>query len=148
MEDVWQYPRPPRAEPASAQVVVKHGGGVLAQSGRAVRVLETSHPPSYYIPAEDVDLSRLREHSRRTYCEFKGQAHYWSLDGEVVAWSYPRPTAAFEIIAHHLAFYPSRVDECWVGEERVQAQEGDFYGGWITSNLKGPFKGGPGTLGW
>jgi uncharacterized protein (DUF427 family) len=147
-EDVWQYPRPPRVEATSALVEIEHDGQVLACTRRALRVLETSHPPAYYLPSQDVDMSRLRPVERRSYCEFKGSASYWALDGQVVAWSYPEPTSEFQSLAGYLAFYPSRLDQCRVNGERVQAQVGDFYGGWITSNLKGPFKGAPGTSGW
>jgi uncharacterized protein (DUF427 family) len=119
-----------------------------------MRVLETSHPPVYYIPRKDVTPGALvRSERRESFCEFKGMAGYWDLvlDGvrvPDVAWSYERPVKAYAGIAGCVAFYASKVDECWVGEERVQAQEGDFYGGWITTNLRGPFKGGVGTRGW
>ena len=116
-------------------------------------MLETSHPPTYYIPAEDVLPEILRRSDRRSFCEFKGSALYYSLvDGEAAsrdpAWAYPDPTPAFESIRDHLAFYPSRVDACYVDGEKVAAQEGDFYGGWITGEIVGPFKGGTGTWGW
>jgi uncharacterized protein (DUF427 family) len=153
-ESVWDYPRPPRLEKSRRPVRVESGGRVIAESGRALRVLETSHPPVYYIPPEDIDMSLLRpDPDRASHCEFKGRARYWDLviDGEVrrsVAWSYPDPSPAFAPLRDHLAFYASRVDACFVGEERVQAQEGDFYGGWITAEIVGPFKGAPGTWGW
>jgi uncharacterized protein (DUF427 family) len=116
-------------------------------------VLETSHPPVYYIPSGDVRRQFLIEAPERSFCEFKGIAHYWSLDvngriAKQAAWSYPSPPERFAEIRDCLAFYASRVDECWVGHERVEAQEGDFYGGWITSRVVGPFKGGLGTFGW
>lgn len=148
LEDVWQYPRPPRVEASDALIEIEHRGQILARTRRALRVLETSHPPSYYLPSQDIDMSRLEPVQRRSFCEFKGWAGYWALDGQVVAWSYAEPALGFQSIAGALAFYPSRLDECRVNGERVQAQEGDFYGGWITSNLKGPFKGAPGTSGW
>lgn len=147
-EDVWLYPRPPRVEATAALVEIEHRGQLLVRTTRALRVLETSHPPAYYLPCEDIQMSRLEPVERRSYCEFKGQACYWAIDGQVVAWSYPEPTEGYHSIAGYLAFYPSRLDECRVDGERVQAQQGDFYGGWITANLKGPFKGPPGTSGW
>ncbi|WP_419914685.1 DUF427 domain-containing protein [Hoeflea sp.] len=152
-ESVWDYPRPPRLEGERRALRVDFAGETVAFTTRGFRVLETSHPPVYYIPLEDTRRDLLIEATGRSFCEFKGEARYWSLavgDGysERAAWSYPEPTAAFAAIKDYLAFYASRVDGCWVGDERVQAQEGDFYGGWITSRIVGPFKGGPGTLGW
>ncbi len=150
IESVWEYPRPPRLEAVTERIRVVDGGRTLADTTEALRVLETSHPPVYYVPAEAVDFSRLaRSATGRSFCEFKGFADYWSLDGgQDVAWSYPRPTDAYRGLAGHLAFYASRVEECWVDDERVLAQAGDFYGGWITQNLRGPFKGAPGTRHW
>lgn len=153
-ENVWSYPRPAACEPFVGEIRVEHGGEALAHSRRTHRVLETSHPPVYYLPPGDVDMGRLRANARRSMCEWKGQALYYDLvdgDGIIVAnvaWTYPQPTPAFEAIRNHLAFYPSKVDACFVNDEQAAAQEGDFYGGWITANLKGPFKGAPGTLGW
>lgn len=152
-ESVWDYPRPPRVEPTDALVQVFFNGRKIAETRRAKRVLETSHPPTYYIPPADVGRDRLVPSDRRTFCEFKGAARYYSLvDGEHrsrdAAWSYPDPVPAFQSIRGHLAFYPSRVETCFVDGERVTAQEGDFYGGWITKAIIGPFKGGPGTGGW
>lgn len=152
-ESVWDYPRPPRVELARHRVRVEFHGETIADSMAAYRVLETSHPPTYYIPPSDVRLEFLRADSQRTYCEFKGSASYWDLVvgsrvSEQAAWSYPSPTPAFSVLKDCLAFYPSRVDGCFVDDERVQAQEGDFYGGWITANLTGPFKGGAGTRFW
>ncbi len=156
IESVWDYPRPPRLEASGRRIRIVHGGAVLAETKRALRVLETSHPPVYYIPQEDIVTERLRLSERGgSFCEFKGVASYWSvlsLTEEVlvqdVAWSYARPSPGYAALAGHLAFYASRVDECTVDGERVVAQPGDFYGGWITSHVKGPFKGAPGTLGW
>lgn len=152
-ESVWDYPRPPALELCTLPVRVMFAGHVIAQSSRAMRVLETSHPPSYYIPPEDVQQDCLELSDRHSFCEFKGTASYWHLvlDGqrsENAAWSYLAPTSAFTDICDYLCFYASRVEACYVGEEQVQAQEGDFYGGWITSNIVGPFKGGAGTWGW
>jgi uncharacterized protein (DUF427 family) len=152
-ESVWDYPRPPRVEPSTRRIRVVLGDVTVADTSRAFRVLETSHPPGYYIPPEDVLNEYLRPSRRRTYCEFKGQASYYDLvvGARVVrdaAWYYPDPAPGYEVIRDHLAFYPGRVDACFVDEERVAAQEGDFYGGWLTADIVGPFKGGPGTAGW
>jgi uncharacterized protein (DUF427 family) len=150
MESVWDYPRPPRVEPSAARVVVELDGEVLADTRRSLRVLETSHPPVFYIPAADVRTDRLRPSARRpTVCEFKGTARYYDAgDRSAVAWSYPTPSPGYEAIAGCYAFYPGRVDRATVDGEQVEAQPGDFYGGWITSTVTGPFKGGPGTMGW
>src|SRR3954453_7388875 len=154
MERVWDYPRPPAVVPCDRSVRVVLSGIELANSTRALRVLETSHPPTVYVPPEDVrsDLLAL-SHARSTWCEFKGAACY--LDAVVhghrvraVAWTYRHPTPGYEALRDHVAFYPGRVDAAWMGDERVQAQASDFYGGWITADLVGPFKGPPGTLGW
>jgi len=152
-ESVWDYPRPPRVEPSTRRIRVVLGDVTVADTTRAFRVLETSHPPGYYIPPGDVLSEYLRPSRRRTYCEFKGQASYYDLVvGERVvrdaAWYYPDPAPGYEVIRAHLAFYPGRVDACFVDEERVAAQQGDFYGGWLTADIVGPFKGGPGTAGW
>ncbi len=154
-ESVWDYPRPPRLEPTGRHLRVVQAGIVVAETRRGMRILETSHPPVYYFPAEDVATQFLRPSGRRsTFCEFKGTARYWDLmlpdAGPVhnVAWSYAAPSPRYAALKDHLAFYANLVDACWVDEERVIAQPGDFYGGWITSHLKGPFKGAPGTMGW
>jgi uncharacterized protein (DUF427 family) len=154
VESVWDYPRPPRLEPVPQRIRVRHRGTTVADTVAALRILETSHPPVYYIPQVDVAAGLLRPSaSRQSFCEFKGMASYWDLvvESDTVrdfAWSYARPVAEYAPLAGHLAFYASKVDECWVGDERVVPQAGDFYGGWITTNLRGPFKGAPGTLGW
>jgi uncharacterized protein (DUF427 family) len=153
IESVWDYPRPPRVEPVVERVRVVVAGVTIADTTRALRVLETSHPPTYYVPPDDVRLDLLEPGRGTSVCEWKGAAAYHTLvlpDRRVedVAWSYPRPLPGYEAIAGHLAFYPGRIDEAWVGEERATAQAGGFYGGWVTSGLRGPFKGEPGTLGW
>ena len=153
MESVWDYPRPPRVEASQKPVRVEFAGEVIAETTRAYRVLETSHPPVFYIPLEDVRGEFLRPSRRRTYCEFKGEAGYYDLvaggrEVREAAWYYPEPSARYEVLRDHVAFYPGRVDAAWVGDEQVTPQEGDFYGGWITSEIEGPFKGGPGTAGW
>jgi len=152
-ESVWDYPRPPRIESTDKLVQVFFNGKRIAETWQATRVLETSHPPTYYIPPDDVDSAVLASSSYRTFCEFKGNAIYHSLDdgnhhSPDAAWSYPQPVPAFESIRHHIAFYPSRVEACFVDGEQVLCQEGDFYGGWITRNIVGPFKGSSGTWGW
>jgi uncharacterized protein (DUF427 family) len=152
-ESVWDYPRPPRLEKVNARLRVIFSGQQIANTKSGYRVLETSHPPVYYIPPEDIAQPCLQPAGGSSWCEFKGQAKYWSLNvgsqrAENAAWSYPSPSPAFAEIAGYLAFYASHVDECWVDDERVQPQQGDFYGGWITSRIVGPFKGGAGTRGW
>jgi uncharacterized protein (DUF427 family) len=152
-ESVWDYPRPPRLEPTTRRIRVVFAGTTVADSTRCLRILETSHPPTYYVPPEDVRLDLLEETGRRSFCEFKGTARYRSLRvGDRVtadcAWVYPRPAPGFEALRDHLAFFANRVDECWVDDERARPQPGVFYGGWITSDLVGPFKGEPGTAGW
>jgi uncharacterized protein (DUF427 family) len=154
VERVWDYPRPPVIVPCARRVRVEVAGRTLAESGAALRVLETSHPPTIYIPPAAVGMALLRPSATRaTFCEFKGIARYLDaiVDGRLtpaIAWTYPDPTPAYEALRDHVAFYPGRVDAAWLGDERVRAQEGDFYGGWITSDLVGPFKGPAGTLAW
>jgi uncharacterized protein (DUF427 family) len=153
-ESVWDYPRPPALRPCARRVRLEFGGEVIADSTHALQVLETSHPPTVYIPPADVRMDLLTpSRARQTFCEYKGLASYFDLSAggrraEAVAWSYPEPSPGYEALVDHLAFYPGGVDAAWLGDERVQAQPGDFYGGWITSDLRGPFKGAPGTLGW
>ena len=153
MESVWDYPRPPAVEPCKRRVRVVRGGVTIADSAHALRVLETSHPPGIYIPPQDVAEGVLRpSRARATVCEWKGRATYWDLaDGDhavPVAWSYVDPVAAYAALRDHVSFYPGRVDACFLDDERVVPQEGDFYGGWITDGITGPFKGPPGTMGW
>jgi uncharacterized protein (DUF427 family) len=150
---VWDYPRPPRIEADARRVRVVHGGIRVADTRRALRVLETSHPPAFYLPREDVAEELLAPAEGATVCEWKGRAAYLDVvaGGRVArraAWWYPSPRGPFAAIAGRVAFYPGRVDGCFVGDERVRAQEGDFYGGWITDEIDGPFKGGAGTGGW
>jgi uncharacterized protein (DUF427 family) len=152
-ESVWDYPRPPRLEESSKQIQILFNGEIIADTRRAQRVLETSHPPVYYIPPEDIQQQYLTQTQRSSFCEWKGQASYYSLsvgDRTVVdaAWFYPAPTPSFASIKDYVAFYPSKMDACYVDGEQVTSQPGDFYGGWITSNIVGPFKGGAGTWGW
>jgi len=149
-ESVWDYPRPPRVEATSRRITVEADGVVLVDSSNALRVLETSHPPVYYVPVADVRDGALNPSGgRTTVCEYKGMAAYYDVRGRPrSAWSYPDPRPGFEALRGLVAFYPSRFDRCAVDGEVVRAQEGDFYGGWITSDIVGPFKGGPGTRGW
>ena len=152
-ESIWDYPRPPRLAPDARNVVVKLEGVVVADTTRAVRVLETASPPTFYLPPEDVDMALLEKAGGVSHCEWKGEAGYWTVrttDGAIAdraGWSYPEPLAPFESIKDYLSFYPARI-ECWVDGERVQPQPGRFYGGWITSDVVGPFKGELGTGGW
>ncbi len=152
-ESVWDYPRPPRLEESSELVEVELGGRRIAGATRSWRVLETSHPPTYYLPREAFSDGVLRETTGQTWCEWKGAASYFDLvSGDVVApraaWTYLTPAPGFEAIAGAIAVMPGLVDRCTVDGETVVAQPGGFYGGWITSRVVGPFKGEPGTLGW
>jgi uncharacterized protein (DUF427 family) len=152
-ESVWDYPRPPRIEPVSRTVWVEFAGRVLAETRRALRVCETSSPPGYYIPPADVDLTAIVASERTSFCEWKGLARYWTVqsNGRIArdsAWSYPEPDANFESIRDYLAFYPRRMDACFVGADRVTPQPGFYYGGWVTPALVGPFKGVPGSESW
>lgn len=152
-ESVWDYPRPPRVEEARCQVEVIFGGNTIAVSVTPIRVLETSHPPAYYFPPDAVIPGCLEPSGRASHCEFKGRASYLSLvlgphRAPDAAWRYDAPSPGYEAIAGHVAFYPGRVDACLVDGELVSPQPGDFYGGWVTSGVVGPFKGGPGTETW
>jgi uncharacterized protein (DUF427 family) len=152
-EWAWDYPRPPRLERSRRLVRVLAGGIEVARSDCTLRVLETSHAPVYYIPPDDVLTSALQRVAGSSFCEWKGVASYYDfVTGERriarAAWTYTDPTPSFAELANYVAFYPSRVDECFVGDERVRPQVGDFYVGWITSEILGPFKGTPGTSGW
>ncbi len=152
-ESVWDYPRPPRVENSNKHIQVVFASVVIADTRRAKRVLETSHPPVYYIPPEDVRLEYLERSDGTSWCEWKGQASYYNIivDGRQAAkaaWFYPVPQKAYAAIRNHVAFYPQQMDACYVDGEKVQPQPGGFYGGWITSDIVGPFKGGPGTMGW
>ena len=152
-ESVWDYPRPPRVELCKHRVRVEFNGEKIVDTSRACRLLETSHPPTYYIPRTDVRTQFLTPSSSRSFCDFKGEACYWDLQvGDRIsrddAWSYASPNQTYSLLRDRLAFYAGRVDACFVDEERVQPQQGDFYGVWITSHVAGPFKGGRGTKQW
>lgn len=152
-ESVWDYPRPPRVEATDKPIQVIFNGVTIADTRKAWRVLETSHPPVYYIPPEDIDMAYLAPAEGTSWCEWKGRAHYYSVtvDGQQIAkaaWAYANPTAAFEPIRDHIAFYCGPMDRCLVDGEEARPQPGGFYGGWITEDIVGPFKGKPGTSGW
>ena len=152
-ESVWDYPRPPRVEPDDALVEVRLGGQVVARTNHALRVLETSHPPTYYLPATAFADGVLRSAAGSSHCEWKGEAAYVDLVTPArtalrAGWTYPRPAPGFEALVDHLAVMPAAVDACTVDGEVVVPQAGGFYGGWITSRVVGPFKGGQGTWGW
>jgi uncharacterized protein (DUF427 family) len=153
VESVWDYPRPQRLERVDWRVRVVHAGVTVVDAPDALRVLETSQPPAYDVASEVVDLALLERSDRRTFCEWKGVAEYADIVvGERrvadAGWTYPEPTEAFHAIRGHWAFYAQRADECWIDDERVTSNEGSFYGGWVTANVTGPFKGAPGTMHW
>jgi uncharacterized protein (DUF427 family) len=152
-ESVWDYPRPPSAEVTGRRIEVRLGGRVVASTERSVRVCETSHPPVFYVPREDVVPGVLQPAPGSSFCEWKGVAGYWDavVGGRrhrAVAWSYEQPAPGYEVLRGAVAFYPGRVEQALVDGVPVRAQAGDFYGGWITPDVVGPFKGEPGTLGW
>jgi uncharacterized protein (DUF427 family) len=152
-ESVWDYPRPPRLEDSTKLIQVVCNGVTIAETRRAKRVLETSHPPVYYIPPEDIRMEYLAPTRRSTFCEWKGSAAYYTVtvgdrSEADAAWYYPRPATAFASLANYVAFYPGRMDACYVDGEQVTPQPGDFYGGWITKDIVGPFKGARGATGW
>ena len=152
-ESVWDYPRPPRLERFEAPITVELGGELIATTDHGWRVLETSHPPTYYLPRTAFRDGALRDAAGTSWCEWKGQARYFDLVSAVTvagkaAWTYPRPTAGFEPIADAVAVMAGQVDRCTVDAETVVPQPGGFYGGWITSWVVGPFKGVPGSMGW
>jgi uncharacterized protein (DUF427 family) len=151
-ENVQSYPRPPRLEPVPQRIRVVLGGAVVADTARALRVLETHHAPTYYLPPGDVQAT-LRQAAGISFCEWKGVARYFDViaggrTAPRAAWAYDRPTPGFAALAGHVAFYAGLMDEAWVGAVRVVPQPGDFYGGWVTPNLEGRIKGAPGTRHW
>jgi uncharacterized protein (DUF427 family) len=153
VERVWDYPRPPALVPCERRVRIELGGELIADSVRALRVLETSHPPTIYLPPEDVRPECFVPTRGSSWCEWKGRASFLDVVAgdrreARAAWTYPDPVQRYAALRDHVAIYPSRMDRCRLGDEDVRAQDGDFYGGWITSDLVGPFKGAPGTLGW
>jgi uncharacterized protein (DUF427 family) len=152
-ESVWDYPRPPRIENVTKRIEIIFNGITIAVTDNALRVLETSHPPVYYIPSLDIQMDYLTTAEGSSFCEWKGQARYYTVQAghkraEKAAWSYPDPTSDFIAIKDHFAFYAGKMDACYVGGERVTPQPGGFYGGWITKDIVGPFKGTAGTDNW
>ena len=153
-ESVWDYPRPPSLEKSHKQLKIVFNDLVIAETNSAYRVLETSHPPSYYLPPEDIKMEYLQQTtSNGSFCEWKGTAGYYSVvvadkRANNAAWFYSSPTSAFAEIKDYVAFYPGLMDACYVDGELVLPQPGEFYGGWITSDIVGPFKGEPGSWGW
>ncbi len=151
-ESVWDYPRPPICVEDTREVIVRSGDVVIAQTSNAIRVLETASPPTFYLPPADVDLGKLVPATGSSYCEWKGAATYWSVtnhDEEIprAAWSYEQPSERFHVIRQYLSFYPALLN-CTVDGESVRPQHGGFYGGWVTNEIVGPYKGEPGTAGW
>ncbi len=148
---VWDFPRPPVLEKVNQLVQVKHQGKTIAKTRNAWAVLETASPPTYYISKSDIDMSMLAQVVDKTsMCEWKGSAMYWALStrtDQPVAWSYPNPFPEFEPLKNHLAFYPQNLD-CFIDKVLVKAQASQFYAGWITPDLTGPFKGEKGTEHW
>jgi uncharacterized protein (DUF427 family) len=152
-ESVWDYPRPPRVESSDEEVEVVLGGEVIARTRSALRVLETSHPPAYYLPYASFVPGSLVPVSGTTFCEFKGTASYFDVVGagrpaRRAGWTYRQPSPGYDAILDHVAVMPGQMDRCTVDGEVVVPQAGGFYGGWITARVVGPFKGGPGTMGW
>lgn len=152
-ESVWDYPRPPRLEAVRRQVEVILGGETIALTLTPMRVLETSHPPVFYLPPDSIVPGVLTPSGTTSFCEFKGTATYFtvSMKGQTVvdgAWAYDDPLPGYEPMAGYVSFYPARMEVCLLDGEYVEGQPGGFYGGWITSDVVGPFKGGPGTAGW
>ena len=152
-ERVWDYPRPPRLERVPQRVRIVFCGETIADTDSALRVLETTHAPSYYLPPNAFVAGALQPSTRGSFCEWKGHARYWSVRGRTrtaadAGWSYPDPTPEFAALRDHVAVYAGLMDACFVGDEQVTPQPGGFYGGWVTANLEGPFKGEPGTAFW
>ena len=152
-ESVWDYPRPAIARRCPSELRIVHCGLTVGDTRRAVMTLETSHPPSYYFPPDDVDMALLRPAAGGSFCEWKGQARYFDVvvAGERfagAAWSYPAPTASFAVLGGHIAFYAAPFDACTVDGENITPQPGGYYGGWITTAVAGPFKGIPGSRFW
>ena len=150
---VWDFPRPPRVEVVTKRVRIEFAGVVIADTENALRICETASPPGYYLPPDDINQDYIFAGSGQSFCEWKGAARYWDVvvgqnTVPQAAWSYPNPDNGYDAIKDHLAFYAQKMDACYVGDELVRPQDGEFYGGWITSDLTGPFKGAPGTRHW
>jgi uncharacterized protein (DUF427 family) len=152
-ESVWDYPRPPSLQTVDQKIQIIFNDQTIANTNQAYRVLETSHPPVYYLPRADIQMQYLHITDRNSFCEWKGNAFYYDIivgdrQARNAAWAYPIPTKDFQPIANYLAFYAQSMDACYVDNELVTPQPGMFYGGWITINIVGPFKGSPGSWGW
>ena len=152
-ESVWDYPSPARWGNSNKQIKIICNGIILASSNQAKRVIETSHPPTYYIPSQDIQMQYLVATSKKSWCEWKGKSSYYDISiGEKyipsAAWSYCEPTLEFSHLKDHYSFYAGLMDHCYIDGELVIPQPGNFYGGWITSDIVGPFKGESGTFGW
>lgn len=152
-ESVWDYPRPPKVEDVNKHIRIIFNNQLIVDTQRAKRLLETSHPPNYYIPPEDIRTDYLMQTAHSSFCEWKGRANYYTLQvgdrtAENVAWYYPEISSSYKELEGYVSFYPGPMDACYVDDEKVQPQAGNFYAGWITRDIVGPFKGGPGTLGW
>lgn len=152
-ESVWDYPRPPRIEDTTKHIQIIFNGETIADTCRAKRALETSHPPNYFIPVEDVKMEYLTKSAHSTYCEWRGRGSYYTLtvgdrQAKNVAWYYKEINPAYSELLGYIGFYPQPMDACYVDGEKAQPQAGDYYAGWITSDIVGPFKGEPGTRGW
>ncbi len=152
-ESVWDYPRPPKLEASAKRIQVFFNGMEIASSSRSFRLLETSHPPAYYLPRADVKMEYFRPVSNRSFCEWKGQASYFTVSvanesAEAAAWTYENPSPDYLPLKGYVAFYPGKMQRCLVDGEQAVPQSGGFYGGWITKDIVGPFKGEPGTMFW
>ncbi|MEL7353785.1 MAG: DUF427 domain-containing protein [Cyanobacteria bacterium J06649_5] len=152
-ESVWDYPRPPRLEAVTKHIKIIFNNQLIADTHRAKRILETSHPPNYYLPIEDIAIAYLTPSTKTTYCEWKGRAEYYTLrvgdrTAKNVAWHYPTISPAYAALQAHIGFYPGPMDACYIDNEKVTPQAGNFYAGWITQDIVGPFKGGADTWGW
>ncbi|MBT8383616.1 MAG: DUF427 domain-containing protein [Ignavibacteriaceae bacterium] len=152
-ESAWDYPRPPRLEKVIKEIKIIFNNSKIALTKDAYRVLETSHPPVYYIPPNDIKMEFLVFGSGSSYCEWKGMASYYNVkvgarEALKAGWYYPKPTNEFFAIQNYVAFYADKMDGCFVDDELVTPQPGGFYGGWITKDIVGPFKGEPGSFGW
>jgi uncharacterized protein (DUF427 family) len=152
-ESVWDYPRPPRLESFNGHIRIVYNSEIILDTQEAYRILETSHPPTYYVPVSQFRKDLLRINQSTSFCEFKGMAAYYDLQvhgktAKKAAWHYPNPKTKYHALKDHVSVYAHLMDACLVNDELVDAQQGSFYGGWITTNIVGPFKGAPGTWGW
>lgn len=152
-ESVWDYPRPPRIEPFDGHIRIIFNDQIILDTNAAYRILETSHPPTYYLPMGDFKSGVLKPTVGGSFCEYKGMARYFSIVmhskiANRAAWGYPDVKGTYVALKNCVAVYAQLMDACYVNDEKAKAQDGGFYGGWVTSNIVGPFKGGEGTWGW